>query len=53
LLILIVLSKEYNLWSSSLCNFLQPPVTSSFSILFSNTLRLCSFLNVRDHVPHP
>jgi hypothetical protein len=40
--------------------FLQPPVTSSLfgpnillSALFSNTLSLCSSLNVRDQVSHP
>jgi hypothetical protein len=43
------------LWSC-----LHPPVTSSLfgpnillSILFSNTLSLCSSLNVRDQVSHP
>jgi hypothetical protein len=43
-----------------LCNFLNSPVTSSLlgpnippSTLFSNTLSLCSALNVRDQVPHP
>jgi hypothetical protein len=47
LIVLILLSKEHVLWSSSLRNFLQPPVTSSHSgpnifhgILFSNTLSL-------------
>jgi hypothetical protein len=46
--------------SSSLCSFLQPPITSSlfntniFLItLFSNTHSLCSSLNVRDQVSHP
>jgi hypothetical protein len=48
------------LWSSSLCSFLQPPVTSFLfgpnnllSALFSNTLSLCSSLNVRDQVSRP
>jgi hypothetical protein len=45
LIILIILGKDYKLWSSSLCIFLQPPVTSSLfgpnillNTLFSNTL---------------
>jgi hypothetical protein len=48
------------LWSSSLCSFLHSPVTSSLSdpnillnTLFSNTLSLCSSLNVRDQVSRP
>jgi hypothetical protein len=60
LIILTVLGKDFKLWSSSLCSFLQPPLTSSFfgpnillSILFSNTLSLCPSLNVRDQVSHP
>jgi hypothetical protein len=43
-----------------LCNFLQSPVTSSLlglnillRTLLSNTLSLCSSLNVRDQVSHP
>ena len=47
-------------WSSSLCNFLHPPVTSFLSdpniylsTLFSLTLSLCSALDVTDQVSHP
>jgi hypothetical protein len=38
-MILIVLEEEYKLWCSSLCSFLQPPVTSSLlspNILFKH-----------------
>jgi hypothetical protein len=60
LIILMMFCKEYKLWSSSLWSFLQSLITSSLfgtniplSILFSNTLSLCSSLNVRDQVLHP
>jgi small basic protein len=60
LFILIVSEEEYKLWSSSLCSFLQPPVTSSVfgpnihvSSLFSNILSVCSSLDIRDQVSHP
>jgi hypothetical protein len=51
----------YNSWSSSLCSFLQFPVTSSrsppntfLSTLFSNTLKSVSAsLHMRDQVSHP
>jgi hypothetical protein len=45
---------------SSLCSFLQSPVSSSLfgpnillRTLFSNTLSLCSSLNLRHQVSHP
>lgn len=48
-----VFGKKYKLWSSSRCIFLQSPVNSYLlaqniflSTLFSNTLSLCSSLNV-------
>jgi hypothetical protein len=53
--ILIILLKDYKLWSTPLHSFLQLPVTSSLfgpnillTTLFSKTLSLCSSLNVRD-----
>ena len=56
----IMLGEQYNAFSSTLCNFLHFPVISSFlapniflSTLFSNTLNLCSSLNVRDKVSQP
>jgi hypothetical protein len=54
-----ILGKEYRLLSSSLCNFLHSPVTSSLlgpntflSTLFSNTLNLRLCLSVSDQVSH-
>jgi hypothetical protein len=58
LIILIILREEYTLWSSSLCSFLRPPITSSvfdpnilLRALFWNTP--CFFLNVKDQVSYP
>jgi hypothetical protein len=47
--------EEYKLWSSQLCSFLEPPITSSLldsSILLScsQAPSKCSSLNVRDQV---
>jgi hypothetical protein len=55
-----LLGKEYRQFSSSLCNFLHSPVTSSLldpniflSTLFSNTLSLRSSFYISDQVSHP
>jgi hypothetical protein len=60
LITLTILGEEYKPCSFSLCSFIQPLVTSSLfgpnillSTLFSNTLNLCSSLNVRDQVSYP
>src|SRR5215471_11386544 len=54
-----ILGEKYRFFSSSLCNFLHSPVTSSLlgpntllNTLFSNSLSLCSSLNVSDQVSH-
>jgi len=55
-----IFGKQYRSLSSSLCNFLHSPVTSSLlapntllNTLFPNTLSLRSSLNVSDQVSHP
>ena len=54
-----ILGEEYRSLCSSLCSFLYFPVISNlgpnilFNTLFSNTLGLCSSLNVSDQVSHP
>ena len=55
-----LLSEEYKSFSSSLCNLLHSPVTSSFlgpnihlNTMFSNTLSFLSSLNVSNQVSHP
>jgi hypothetical protein len=59
LIVLIIFGKEYTFLNPSICSLLQPPTTSSLfnqnifiSTLFSNTLSLCSFLNIRDQASH-
>jgi hypothetical protein len=53
----LIFGQECKLWSSLLCNFLHPPVNSFLlgtnnllSTLFSNTLNLCSSLNMKHQV---
>jgi hypothetical protein len=57
---LIIFCEGYKLWSSSFYTFLHPPLTLPLldpniilSTLLSNTVNLCSSLNVRDQVSHP
>ena len=59
-LITLIIFGEYRSLSSSLCSFLQSPITSSLlgtnfllNTLFSNTLSLCSSLNESDQISHP
>jgi len=54
-----IFGEEYRLWNSSLYSLVRFPFTSSllspdilFSTLFSNTLCLCSSLNVSGRVSH-
>ena len=55
-----ILGEENRSLISSLCSFLHSPVTSSFlnpnillNTLFSNTLGLCSSLDVSNQLSHP
>jgi hypothetical protein len=54
------LGEEYRSFSSSLCNLLHVPVTSSLlgpnillNTIFSNTHSFLSSLNISDQVSHP
>ena len=55
-----MLGEEYNAYKSALCNFLYSYVISSLltpniflNSLFTNTLKLCSSLKVRDQISQP
>jgi len=57
---LIIIGEGYKTRSSSLCNLLHSPATSSslglnihLNTPFSDTLNPCSLLSVRDQVSHP
>ena len=57
---LTILGEEYKSFSSSLCNLLHSPVTSSLlgpnillNTMFSNTLSFLSSRSVNDQVSHP
>jgi hypothetical protein len=56
---LTCICRRVQVWSISLCRFLQPHIISSvlgsniLSALFSNTLSQCPCFNVRDQVLHP
>jgi len=54
------IGEQYKLFTSSLCNLLHSPVTSSLlgpnsllNTMFSNTLSFLSSYNVKDQVKHP
>jgi hypothetical protein len=56
----MIFGDDYKIFRPSLCNFLHSPVTSSvfgpnilLRTLFSNTLSLCSSLNVKYYVSNP
>ena len=55
-----IFGEDYKSFSSSLCNLLHSPVTSSLlgpnillNTMFSNTLSFLSSLNISDQVSHP
>ena len=55
-----IFGEEYKSFSSTLCNFLHSPITSSLlgpnillSTMFSNTVSFLSSCNVSDQVSHP
>jgi len=55
-----MMGEEYRSFSSSLCNLLHSPVTSSLlgpnihlNTIFSNTLSFLSSLNISDQFSHP